>query len=65
MGKTTLKKIRIIEEPKSEELLQQELEEALAGFSCGSYSSTGCTAFFSTSNCKADTSSEDYCGKWD
>lgn len=29
--KKTLKKIRLIEEPKSEELLRNELEEALGG----------------------------------
>lgn len=32
-----LKKIRLIEEPKSEELLRSELEEALGGWNCGTY----------------------------
>lgn len=32
-----LKKIQLIEEPKSEELLRKELEEALGGWNCGTY----------------------------
>ena len=33
----TLGKIRLIEEPKSEDLLRNELEEALGGWNCTSY----------------------------
>ena len=33
----TLEKIRLIEEPKSEDLLRNELEEALGGWNCGTY----------------------------
>lgn len=32
-----LRKIQLIEEPKSEDLLRKELEEALGGWNCGTY----------------------------
>ena len=60
----TLKKIRLIEEPKSEELLRSELEEALGGWNCGTYSkgwwSDSCTAY-SSGACSSD-SGDNYCG---
>lgn len=31
-------KIKLVEEPQSEEVLQRELEEALGGWNCGTYS---------------------------
>lgn len=34
----TLKQINLIEEPRSEEILQHELEEVLGGWNCGTYS---------------------------
>jgi len=49
MEKKKLKKIQLIEEPKSEELLRAELEEALGGWNCGTYEdgwwSDTCTSF--------------------
>lgn len=35
---TTLRQINLIEEPLSEEIIQQELEEVLGGWNCGTYS---------------------------
>lgn len=37
MKSKTLKKVCLIEEPKSVDLFQSELEEALGGWNCGSY----------------------------
>ena len=57
---TKLKKIRLIEEPKSEELLRKELEETLGGYDCVSYSYTACTDYDS-GKCTSGTGAENYC----
>ncbi len=62
--KKTLKKIRVIEEPKSEELLRSELEEALGGWNCGTYDdglfSDTCTNY-SDNTCSAGNGATNYC----
>lgn len=65
--KKTLKKIRLIEEPKSEELLRNELEEALGGWNCGSYyignDEKYCTAY-DDGACTSANPSFNYCAKY-
>lgn len=62
-----LTKIRLIEEPRSEEVIQQELEEVLGGWNCGSYNDGW---FFDRCNqwnqgtCNTDRSSHDFCGTY-
>lgn len=64
-SKKTLKKIRLIEEPKSEDLLRQEFEEALGGWNCGTYSdgifTDICEGGYVDSLCQ-DGKSDSYCG---
>lgn len=61
----TLKKIQLIEEPKSEELLRSELEEALGGWNCGTYDDgwfgSGC-AQYDDGICSNGNSATNYCG---
>lgn len=61
MERTKLKKIRIIEEPKSEELLRRELEEALGGGNCGSYSNGTCVNY-DNGPCKGESNTSMYTG---
>ncbi len=60
-----LKKIRLIEEPKSEELLRSELEEALGGWNCGTYDdgwfSDSCTKY-NNAACTDGSGAINYCG---
>lgn len=58
-----LKKIRLIEEPKSEELLRSELEEALGGWNCGTYDDGwfgGCSEF-DNGICSSGNHATNYC----
>lgn len=63
--KKTLRKIQLIEEPKSEDLLRKELEETLGGWNCGTYDDgwfgDTCTSH-SSGNCSGG--GKDYCGKY-
>ncbi len=64
----TLEKIRLIEEPKSEDLLRNELEEALGGWNCGTYdvNSGHCSPYddgFCASGGTATNYCSDYVGK--
>lgn len=60
----TLKKIQLIEEPKSEELLRKELEEALGGWNCGTYDdgwfSNTCNKY-NSGGCTDGSGSNNYC----
>lgn len=59
-----LKKIRLIEEPKSEELLRSELEEALGGWNCGSYYVTGGSGScnnYDSGVCSNNSTAGNYC----
>ncbi len=60
-----LKKIQLIEEPKSEELLRQELEEALGGWNCGTFEEgwfgDDCKKY-NTASCSDGSHAADYCG---
>lgn len=61
----TMKKISLIEAPQEEEVRLDELEEALGGWSCGTYSPKGegeiCREYRS-GVCANDPKSNDYCG---
>lgn len=60
-----LRKIQLIEEPKSEDLLRKELEEALGGWSCGTYDDgwikDSCSGGYSSGSCSGGN---DYCGTY-
>lgn len=62
-----LKKIQLIEEPKSEELLRKELEEALGGWNCGTYNDSWwndhCTNY-NNGNCSDGSGSSNYCSNY-
>lgn len=64
--KKILKKIRLIEEPKSEELLRSELEEALGGWNCGTFDDgwfgNTCKSY-NDGSCSAG-SGTNYCGTY-
>ena len=59
-----LKKIRLIEEPKSEELLRSELEEVLGGWNCGTYVdgwfTDECTSY-NNASCSNGSGATNYC----
>lgn len=59
-----LKKIQLIEEPKSEELLRKELEEALGGWNCGTYDNSwwndNC-AGYNNASCSDGSGALNYC----
>lgn len=63
-----LQKIQLIEEPANEELIQQELEEILGGWNCGTYSNgwfrDKCTQWNSGS-CDVPTNGKNYCVVYD
>ena len=60
----TLGKIRLIEEPKSEDLLRNELEEALGGWNCTSYDdgwwSDHCKKY-NSGTCSDGSGADNYC----
>lgn len=61
----TLKKINLIEEPRSEEVIQQELEEVLGGWNCSSFyknqsGGNTCSAWDSGA-CQMQPTTGDYC----
>lgn len=62
----TLKKISLIEEPRSEEVIQQELEEVLGGWNCGTYSNgwfrNSCTEW-NSADCR-EAAVANYCIKY-
>lgn len=61
-----LKKIQIIEEPRSEELLRSEIENVLAGWECACYDHPGenfsgsCIGFYPDGVC-SNGAGENYC----
>ena len=62
-----LKKIQLIEEPKSEELLRKELEESLGGWNCGTYNDSwwndDCNSYNNT-NCSDGSGASNYCSSY-
>lgn len=59
-------KIRLIEEPLSEELLLSELESALGGWNCGTYNenSDTCIEHTDSNTCLKDSEATNYCGNY-
>lgn len=65
----TLQKINLIEEPRSEEVIQQELEEVLGGWNCGSYYKNPATgnntcSVYDFSVCTTQPTSGGYCATY-
>lgn len=61
-----LKKIQLIEEPRSEELLRSEIEDALAGWQCTCFDQTGggggtCTAGYSPDAVCSGSTGKNFC----
>lgn len=60
-------KIRIIDEPLSEEMLRAELEAVLGGWTCGTYDTTNtpnsCTSWDDKGTCGTG-SGGNYCGEY-
>ena len=46
-----MKKIQLIESPEEALLSQEEMEEILAGWTCGSYNHSLCNRFSDTATC--------------
>lgn len=59
-----LSKITLIEEPRSEEMIQRELEEVLGGWNCGTFSDgwfrDKCKNF-NNKSCTDGSGAENYC----
>ena len=53
-----MKKIQLIESPEEAMLSQEEMEEILAGWTCGTYSSSHCYDYASEAKCQGNSN---YC----